>query len=60
MPDSKALYLLWVDDKTKEGLMMWNSLKDIKDTSVMVPLLTTDELDIWLKKNQTLLQDKTV
>jgi hypothetical protein len=42
MPDSKALYLLWVDDKTKEGLMMWNSLTDIKDTSVMIPFLTTE------------------
>jgi hypothetical protein len=42
MPDSKVLYLLWVDDKTKEGLKIWNNLTYIKDTSVMIPLLTTE------------------
>jgi len=48
MPDDNALFLLWVDDKTPEGLKMWNSLTNIKKTSVMVPLLSTEELKNWL------------
>jgi hypothetical protein len=51
MPDENVLYLLWVDDKTKEGLEIWNSLSHIKKTSVMIPLLSTEELQNWLQNN---------
>jgi hypothetical protein len=59
MPDSTALFLLWVDDKTKEVNQTWTSFTNIKKSSVMVPLLTTEELKNWLNKNKDLLSDKT-
>ena len=59
MPDSTALFLLWVDDKTKEVKETWGSLTSIKKNSVMVQLLSTEELKNWLNNNKTLLKDKT-
>jgi hypothetical protein len=59
MPDSTALFLLWVDDKTKEVNDMWGSLTSIKKNSIMVPLLSTEELSNWLNDQKALLLDKT-
>ena len=59
MPDNTALFLLWVDDKMQEVNNKWGSLTSIKKNSVMIPLLSTEELKDWLNTHETLLNDKT-
>jgi len=58
MPNSKTMFLLWIDDKTTEAHATWESLKNIKKNSVMIPLLSTEELKDWLNTHKTLLNDK--
>jgi hypothetical protein len=59
MPESTAVFVLWVDDKTKEINQTWSALTKIKKNSVMVPLLSTEELRDWLISHKGLLDDVT-
>jgi hypothetical protein len=40
----KSTVFLWVDDKTGEGEEIWQEIEEIKNTTVMIQLLTTAEL----------------
>jgi len=59
LPDSPTWFLLWIDDKTIVAHDTWESLTNIKKNSVMIPLLSTEELKDWLNTHETLLNDKT-
>jgi len=41
MPCNKSLFILWVDDKIKEGKQLWGSFKEIQKTTVMKQFETT-------------------
>lgn len=60
MPDCKSLFILWVDDKTMEGKKMWESLVELQKTTVMIQLLSTEELAKWLSQNKQTLDDPSV
>lgn len=59
-PEFKSLFILWVDDKTKEGRSMWESLKQLQKTTVMIQLLSTEELKKWLANNKKVVDDPSV
>jgi hypothetical protein len=52
--------LLWVDDKTLEGRKMWNSLKEIHKTAIMIQLMSTEELADWLKSSAKIVADLSI
>lgn len=60
MPDYKSLFILWVDDKTIEGKQMWEKLVEIQNTTVMIQLLSTEELQKWLSQNKEIINDPSV
>lgn len=59
-PEFKSLFILWVDDKTKEGRSMWENLKQLQKTTVMIQLLSTEELKKWLANNKKVVDDPSV
>lgn len=59
MPENKAVILLWVDDKTIEGKQIWDTINDIKRTTVMKQLLSTQQLRDWFQANEYLVNDES-
>lgn len=48
----KSTVYLWVDDKTGEGKQIWQNIEEIKNSTVMIQLLTTAQLENWLKNHK--------
>lgn len=59
MPDSRNIFLLWVDDKTIQGQYIWETIEDISKTTVMNQLLSTKALKGWLQTNEDLVKDES-
>lgn len=57
LPSNILNYILWVDDKTKEGKDIWNGFDNIKNSTVMKQLLSTKELEEWLITHKEPLKD---
>lgn len=49
-----------MDDKTIEGRKMWESLKEIHKTAVMIQLMNTEELVAWLESSAKILADPSI
>ena len=58
LPDVRANFLVWIDDKTKEGQTTYSNL-EMQETTMLIQILSTAELKLWLKQNHYLFQDKT-
>ena len=55
----QANFLLWIDDNPKEGKQIYDKIKIPKETTILIQLLSTDELKKWLQKNEKLFKDKS-
>jgi hypothetical protein len=59
LPLIQANFLLWIDDNPEEGKQIYDKIEIPKETTILIQLLSTDELKKWLKKNEKLFKDKS-
>ena len=50
-------FVLWVDDKTIEGKAIWNKFEHIKKSTLMMQILSTEELGKWLVNHRSVLEN---
>lgn len=59
LPEIKANFVVWIDDDPTEGQLIYQKIKLPLETTILVQLLSTQELIDWLKKNANLFHDPT-
>lgn len=59
MPAIKDNFVVWIDDKPKEGKLIFDKFDLVMDSTILIQLLSTEELRKWLEKNKGLFTDPT-
>ncbi len=59
MPEVYANFVLWIDDKPKEGRKIFDMIEITNQTTILIQLLSTQDLANWLQKYKSLLEDPT-
>ena len=53
------MMVLWVDDNPNESKKIWDELEVTHNSGVMIPFVSTKELEQWLKTKKAVLDDPT-
>jgi hypothetical protein len=60
MPEVYANFVLWIDNKPEEGRKIFDMIEITNQTTILIQLLSTQDLVNWLNNHKELLVDPTV
>jgi hypothetical protein len=59
LPGIKANFVIWIDDKAKEGKAIFDSIQMPSETTIFEQLKSTADLRQWLARHKKLFSDQS-